>query len=222
MLQKVAAAASGLRSVSDQGNINISRTLLVGTRISAWRYIHVRTPFQELTGVCTSPDAPLAEERYRHIQHCIERGSTHSTVGLKCRELLWAAHLMEAERRSSFENEFLHALARHPPGLVLSLGEVRRNHQESPKFLRAINYAPHGLQADPMVVDNHSTRRRTRGRALAQPSPPLHMHFTLPAPGNYGGVPLRDPAENQLRPGVCRNPSLDRDSHRHSSEQARS
>ena len=41
--------------------------------------------------------APLAEERSRYIERCIDGGSTHSTVALKCRELLWAAHLMEAE-----------------------------------------------------------------------------------------------------------------------------
>jgi integrase/recombinase XerD len=56
-------------------------------------------------------DAPLAEERARYIHHCIEVGSTHSTVGLKCRELLWAAHLIEAERRLAFNKESLHALA---------------------------------------------------------------------------------------------------------------
>jgi integrase/recombinase XerD len=56
-------------------------------------------------------DAPLAEERARYIQHCIERGSTPLTIALKCRELLWAARLIENEPRFAFNKQSLHALA---------------------------------------------------------------------------------------------------------------
>jgi len=56
-------------------------------------------------------DAPLAEERARYIQHCIERGSTPLTIELKCKELLWAARLIQAEHRLAFNKECLHALA---------------------------------------------------------------------------------------------------------------
>lgn len=56
-------------------------------------------------------DAPLAEERARYIQHCIERGSTPLTIELKCRELLWAARLIQDEHRLAFNKECLHALA---------------------------------------------------------------------------------------------------------------
>lgn len=56
-------------------------------------------------------DAPLAEERARYIQHCVERGSTALTIGLKCRELLWAARLIEGEHRFAFNKESLHAIA---------------------------------------------------------------------------------------------------------------
>lgn len=43
-------------------------------------------------------DASLAEEPARYIQQCIESGSTPLTVGLKCRELLWAAHTIGSAR----------------------------------------------------------------------------------------------------------------------------
>jgi len=56
-------------------------------------------------------DAPLAEERARYIQHCIERGSTPLTVELKCRELLWAARLIQEEHIFSFNKERLQAVA---------------------------------------------------------------------------------------------------------------
>jgi len=56
-------------------------------------------------------DAPLAEERARYIQHCIERGSTPLTVELQCGELLWAARLIQDEHRLTFNKECLHALA---------------------------------------------------------------------------------------------------------------
>lgn len=56
-------------------------------------------------------EAPLAEERARYIHYCIERGSTPLTIGLKCRELLWAARLFEDEHRFTFNKESLHAVA---------------------------------------------------------------------------------------------------------------
>jgi site-specific recombinase XerD len=56
-------------------------------------------------------DAPLAEERFRYIQHCIERGSTPLTIELKCRELLWAARLIRDAHGLAFDKKSLHALA---------------------------------------------------------------------------------------------------------------
>ncbi len=67
--------------------------------------------FKSERGLTRHRTAPLAEERARYIQHCIEFGATHSTVGLKCRELLWAAQLIDGERRSAFNQESLHAIA---------------------------------------------------------------------------------------------------------------
>jgi hypothetical protein len=67
--------------------------------------------FKSERGLARHRTAPLAEERARYIQHCIEVGATHSTVGLKCRELLWAAHLIDGERRSAFNTKSLHAIA---------------------------------------------------------------------------------------------------------------
>jgi hypothetical protein len=52
-------------------------------------------PFKSELALARHRDAPLAEERARYIQHCIERGSTPLTIALKCRELLWAARLIE-------------------------------------------------------------------------------------------------------------------------------
>ena len=96
-------------------------------------------------------DAPLAEERSRYIQRCVDSGSTHSTVDLKCRELLWAAHLMEEERRSSFNNESLHALA-----LQRSAGQRGDSLQVQQRFenivrpwLRYLGWWEHPVKPDP-------------------------------------------------------------------------
>jgi site-specific recombinase XerD len=96
-------------------------------------------------------DAPLAEERYRYIQHCIERGSTHSTVGLKCRELLWAAQLMETERRSSFDNESLHALAlRRSAGQRGDSLKVQERFENIVRpWLRYLGWWEHPVKPDP-------------------------------------------------------------------------
>jgi hypothetical protein len=67
--------------------------------------------FKSKRALARHRDAPLAEERARYIQHCIERGSTPLTVGLKCRELLWAARLMQDEHRLAFNKESLRVLA---------------------------------------------------------------------------------------------------------------
>ncbi len=68
-------------------------------------------PFKSERALARHRDAPLAEERARYIQQCVESGSTPLTVGLKCRELLWAAHLIEGEHRLTFNKESLHAIA---------------------------------------------------------------------------------------------------------------
>lgn len=67
--------------------------------------------FKSARALTRHQDAPFAEERARYIQHCVERGSTALTIALKCRELLWAARLIDGERRVVFNKEALHALA---------------------------------------------------------------------------------------------------------------
>jgi integrase/recombinase XerD len=67
--------------------------------------------FKSELALARHQDAPLAEERARYIEHCIQAGSTYSTVTLKCRELLLAAHLIEGQRRFAFNKESLHAMA---------------------------------------------------------------------------------------------------------------
>jgi site-specific recombinase XerD len=67
--------------------------------------------FKSEQGLARHRAAPLAEERARYIQHCIGLGATPSSVGLKCRELRWAAQLIGDERRLAFNQESLHAIA---------------------------------------------------------------------------------------------------------------
>ena len=55
--------------------------------------------FKSARALARHRDAPLAEERARYIQHCMESGSTHLTIAMKCRELLWAAQLINEEDR---------------------------------------------------------------------------------------------------------------------------
>lgn len=56
-------------------------------------------------------DAPFTEERARYINFCAERGSTPLTLASKCRELLWAARLMDGEGTPCLGKDELHALA---------------------------------------------------------------------------------------------------------------
>jgi site-specific recombinase XerD len=67
--------------------------------------------FKSARALARHRDAPLADERARYIQHCVEVGSTPLTIALKCRELLWAALLIEGESRLVFNKEALHTLA---------------------------------------------------------------------------------------------------------------
>jgi len=67
--------------------------------------------FKSAGALARHRDAPLAEERARYIQHCVKTGSTPLTIALKCRELLWAARLIEGGRRFVFNKESLHAVA---------------------------------------------------------------------------------------------------------------
>ena len=67
--------------------------------------------FKSERALARHQDAPFAEERFRYIKHCVERGSTPLTIALKCRELLWAARLIEGEHGLAFNKKALHALA---------------------------------------------------------------------------------------------------------------
>ena len=67
--------------------------------------------FKSARALARHRDAPLAEERARYIQHCMESGSTPLTIASKCRELLWAAHLINNEDRFHINREALHAIA---------------------------------------------------------------------------------------------------------------
>ena len=74
-------------------------------------YFMFEALFKSEQGLARHRAAPLAEERARYIQHCIEHGATHSTVELKCRELLWAAQLIDGGSRLTFNQASLHAIA---------------------------------------------------------------------------------------------------------------
>jgi hypothetical protein len=50
-------------------------------------YFMFEALFKSEQGLARHRAAPLAEERARYIQHCVEHGATHSTVELKCREV---------------------------------------------------------------------------------------------------------------------------------------
>ena len=67
--------------------------------------------FKSARALARHQDAPFAAERARYIKHCVDRGSTALTIALKCRELLWAARLLDGESRLVFNKEALHALA---------------------------------------------------------------------------------------------------------------
>lgn len=67
--------------------------------------------FKSMRALARHQDASLAAERARYIQHCADNGSTPLTIASKCRELLWAAHLIEREGKRLFNKEALHAIA---------------------------------------------------------------------------------------------------------------
>lgn len=61
--------------------------------------------FKSARALARHQDAPFAAERARYIKYCVERGSTALTLALKCRELLWAARLLDGESRLVFNKE---------------------------------------------------------------------------------------------------------------------
>lgn len=67
--------------------------------------------FKSAGALARHQDAPFAAERARYIQHCADSGSTPLTIASKCRELLWAAHLIGSGARRRFNRDALHAIA---------------------------------------------------------------------------------------------------------------
>lgn len=71
--------------------------------------------FEELFGtqaaLARHGNAPFADERARYINFCAQRGSTPLTLASKCRELLWAARLMDGQGTPCLGKDALHALA---------------------------------------------------------------------------------------------------------------
>lgn len=102
-------------------------------------------------GLARHRAAPLAEERSRYIQHCIEVGATHSTVALKSRELLWAARLIGHERRSAFNNQSLHTMAvrRSAGQRGDALGIQERFKNIVRPWLRYLGWWEHVIKPDP-------------------------------------------------------------------------
>jgi len=99
-------------------------------------------------------DAPLAEERARYIQHCVERGSTPLTIGLKCRELLWAVRLIEDEHRFTFNKEFLRVMSvRRASGQRGNLSGIQERFENLVRpWLRYLGWWERPIAPDPWLL----------------------------------------------------------------------
>jgi len=107
--------------------------------------------FKSARALARHQSAPLAAERERYIQYCVESGSTPRTIALKCRELLWAAHLIESERRLAFNKEALHALAvRRSVGQRGDSSRVQERFENIVRpWLRYLGWWEHPIDPDP-------------------------------------------------------------------------
>jgi integrase/recombinase XerD len=67
--------------------------------------------FRTLAALRRHTDAPFALERARYLDFCAQNGSTALTLASKCRELLWAARLLDVGAEPRLDSIDLHAMA---------------------------------------------------------------------------------------------------------------
>jgi integrase/recombinase XerD len=70
-----------------------------------------QTTYSDRLTVPHGDDAPFADERYRYLRHCAERGATAASLKIKRNELLWIAPRLGPEASEGIDIEGLQRIA---------------------------------------------------------------------------------------------------------------